>query len=187
MKTFEDLRRIEAEKKKLQEEQRKSQDVNINSTASKSTQSSATPNPNKDKELENERRRFEEELEMQILNPSYNPTTSYNPYKDGHKKLYRSILISVVIFGILSLGGWYYTKNHYETLSNNNVDMIERAISSSVQQYYNDNGRYPVDIQGNIDYNLLQKRGYLQLNVEDYRSKFILDNHYRVIRTEWLT
>lgn len=180
MKSFEDLRR----EKMLQESQH-------SKNIEESSPSHHPPSPQSNKEVvdenptmtEAEKRQFEEELDMQLLGMNTTQST-FNPYQHGYKKLHKTLLLSVVILGIIVFSGWSYTKNHYSTLSEGNVEMMQRAISSSVREYYVDYGRVPTDHQGNIDYNLLKKTGYLELDVEEYRDKFILDSSYRVIKKD---
>lgn len=139
-----------------------------------------------EKRLEQEREAFEEELERQLLMPApdFAAGKSYMPYKGANKKLINSLLISLVFTIIIGVGGWTYSKNHFDSLSNENVDKIHNAIQFSVTDYYQDNNRYPVDVHGNIDFVTLEKRGYLTLDIEVYKSKFKYDSSYNVIRLD---
>jgi hypothetical protein len=136
--------------------------------------------------LEKEKKEFEDELELKMLSNSVNldEKKSFMPYQNSSKKLINSLLISLVITLIIGLGGWMYSKEHFTSLSSDNVDKIHNAIQFSVTEYYQDNKSYPVDIHGNIDFVTLKKRGYLTLDIEAYKSKFKYDNNHNVIRLE---
>lgn len=188
MKTFEDLRRQDAERKKQLEVPLPEKETSKPAPRIEPKREILKEEvPISRDKLEQERQAFEEELEEQILfgnNNEYNQTNSYMPYQNANKKLMKTLLLSTIIFGIIVTGGWFYTKNHFEALSGDNIDNIHRAIHFSVLEYYQENKRYPVDLHGNIDFNTLQKRGYLSIDVEEYRSNFKFDNQYNVIRTE---
>ena len=191
MKTFEDLRREDQERKKKLQNTTSNAPNPVPSTPKLETrreepkreERKVKENTQRNK-LEEERLAFEEELEKQILTNNLEEKPSYMPYQNANKKLMRTLLISAVLLCILSIGGWFYTKNHFDALSGDNMEIMHRAISYSVLEYYQENKRYPVDMYGNIDFNLLQKRGYLTIDVEEYRSNFKFDNQYNVIRTE---
>lgn len=139
-----------------------------------------------EKRLERERMAFEEEIERQLLNPTMDfvSNKSFMPYKQSNKKLINSLLISLIITLIIGVGGWMYSKDNFNSLSSENVDKIHNAIQFSVIDYYQENNRYPVDIHGNIDFVALKNKGYLTLDIEVYKSKFIYDSQYNVIRLE---
>lgn len=183
MKSLEDLRKERLSEKEAPEPEKKMDVPKVEDWSRDERETPSDEEFSSDKNEEDEKKRFESELDMKILGiEDSNPINPF--YKKSQKKMYTTLLMSTLLLGIILFIGWNYTSNHYSTLNEQNIEVMQRAISSSVREYYMDHGKVPADHQRNIDYNLLKKTGYLKLDVEEYHDKFILDDFHRVIRKD---
>lgn len=136
-------------------------------------------------DLEKEKRKFEEDLDMQLLGTLESNTKykhkQFKPVKP-FSRLIKTLVISAILVGGIAYGGLSYTESVYSSQSETNIKMVHNAIQFSVLKYHEENRKFPVDVNGNINYPLLQKKGYLTIDIEQYKSNFIFDSKYNVIR-----
>lgn len=137
--------------------------------------------------LEQERREFEDQLDMQMLGgiekrPSKYSQKKFKPVKNPLSNMVRSIVIGVVIVVIFAICLNIYTNERYSTQSQQNIKIVHNAVQLAVWDYHQDTRKYPVTSTGEIDYSVLKNKGYLTINVEEYKGNFKFNSNFQVIK-----
>lgn len=142
---------------------------------------------NEEERLKRERQEFEDQLDLQILGgienkPSKYANKQFKPHKNPLANMLKSIVIGVVIVVLFGIGLNIYTNERYSTQSQQNIKVVHNAIQFAVWDYQQDNRKYPVTSTGEIDYDTLQNKGYLTINVEGYKSNFKFNSNFQVVK-----
>lgn len=137
--------------------------------------------------LERERREFEDNLDMQMLGGIENKPSKYSPKKFKPVKnpltnMVRSIVIGAIIVVIFGVCLNIYTNERYSTQSQQNIKMVHNAVQMAVWDYHQDTRKYPATSTGEIDYAILQNKGYLTINVEEYKGNFKFNSNFQVVK-----
>ena len=104
-----------------------------------------------------------------IMMKIYNPNSEKDLLeisRNKYKKLCGSLLISFLVFVIIIISSWSLLNNIYTLNQNKNEPIARNVVQVAVEEAYEKNRVYPVDIDRNIDINFLRDEGFLKINVE---------------------
>lgn len=105
-------------------------------------------------------------------------------FKKRNALIYKTIVMLVIVFAGVSLFSVFYNNKTYNENSNENISMVHNAVQLAVKDHYYKTKSYPVTADGKIDFDKLQKEGYLLINIEGYKGKFSFNQNFQVLRTD---